>query len=169
MKAQSVPIPMTMKQKVEQGWERLEYTGGNPNTLTFRGTSGRRYRAGGDHYHRYVPVHPDDVKKMLGFSYFRKAANVTPKTVLEAEAQPRQSAAATVPIVAKPTRVPPRSVRAGVPLLNVVQMKVADVLKLELAISEWEQLLAQEQSQDRPRKTIVKHAERRIRVAQAAV
>lgn len=150
----AVPAPTSVEQKVEQGWVALEYTGSNQNTLTFRGNDSRRYRAGGDSYHRFIQVHPDDVERMLRFPYFRKTTNPTPKNVLEAEAQPRPA-----PVVAKP---------ASVPSLNVTEMKVTDVLDLDLVPSQWQEVLAQEETQDRPRKTIVKYAKRRIRVAQAS-
>jgi glycosyltransferase involved in cell wall biosynthesis len=156
----SPAVPKTIKAKAEAGYIRLEYVGENTARLTFRGgrnTDGtkRRYRVGGDKYHRFVWVHPDDIELMLRHSYLKRARTTTPKTVLEAEPKPK-----------KPPVVISDKGNGKVP--NVSELKVSEVMDLDLPADQWRTLLAQEQERPRPRKTVIRHAMRRIRVAEAS-
>lgn len=86
-------LPQNWSTKEEQGFEQLEYTGGNRATTTFRGITGRNYRFGNNDESRVGWVHPQDVVNFIETRHlpFKRIARLT-----QSQALPRALVAPTV-------------------------------------------------------------------------
>jgi glycosyltransferase involved in cell wall biosynthesis len=162
--------PGSWASKEDLGWPMLEYVGNNKNTLVFKGRTGRLYRFGRNQYDRFGRVHPDDVRHLLGFVYFREAVAPTPGPEVPLQAQP------TPP---PPPQPEPQSVAdfpielPPPPAIDVADFTVARLREESrngaLSIADLEKLLAQEETKKRPRGTAVAIMKRSIRQRQAAM
>jgi len=154
------PPPRNWQTKEELGWPTFEFVGGNTNSLTFKGPSGRRYFAGNNKYHRRVRVHPDDANHFERLRYFRKFTPLQPEDTLVAQTTPKAP-------------IPPKTVgraeleRAKEPERNpkelggrsLSDLTVSTIQGLDL-INEDINLLLEEERGGKDRKTIIRILER---------
>lgn len=158
------PPAANWQSKEDLGWPMLEYTGTNPNALTFKGRTGRKYRFGNSEQFRFGRVHPDDVDRLLRFEYFRKAQRAG-RGVLVAEPQPAK--------VERPVTKRRRAKPAAVPtdgdgrVPDVSKLSTRQLTALDLDRVQWAQMLQNEQG-GKARKTAIAIIERKIRAAQGA-
>jgi len=78
--AMSIDPPQNWSTKEAAGFERLEYTGSNRGTSTFRGITGRSYRFGNNDDSRVGLVHPEDARNFIDVKHlpFKRVQTLVP-------------------------------------------------------------------------------------------
>ena len=186
------PTPANWVTKEELGWPMIEYVGGNDNTLTFKGNTGRRYRFGNNAHDKIHRVHPADAPKLLHHSYFRKAdEKASDNVLLNAQAAPKAKPVAPPPppiegtIAPTGTEITPAELEQAKELSKMIGMEESSNGKLDVNsltvkdiqiavrdnvynMEELTELMNQEYDRPKPRTTILAFLNRGIRKQEAA-
>jgi glycosyltransferase involved in cell wall biosynthesis len=152
--------PRNWQAKEELGWPIFEFTGGNINSLKFKGKSGRTYIAGNNQYHRRIRVHPDDERHFERLTYFRRFVPLQAEDTLVAQTRPE----APTPVVAKPAEERMEHEVAGDGRLlgdrRLDDLSVSDIQQIDFIDEDIPTLIEEEKSRPKPRSTVIRILER---------
>lgn len=158
-------VPILGQLKTEAGFVPFEYTGGATGDQVLKGKTGRRYIYNSGDKSIFL-VHPDDIRQVDKFSFFKRRNANTVAQVIKAQPVPAQVEVA--PVVAKPVESPvmaeeiPAIVEETPRIIDVSAMTVAELRLGEYSAAEWQQLLGQELAREKPRKIAVREIKKRL-------